>query len=361
MVRHASLCALLAFLVACGGDRDSTTGSDGGIGSVGEVDTGGDGDGDPFLDLAEGGAEAEATAEGGMGCVETDIMVDVVPWNVLLVLDYSSSMNQGFGLDSRWAALWDAVQFLVDGYDDVINLGAMTFPDVSAVEYNSCVTAEVEVPVAVQNGANILATIPNRGTSTPGNTPTRSAIEVGAAHLETYDPTLPRALILVTDGEARCKAGYPNQETLDDTVDELVDEVYSVRGIPTFVLGMALNSSAKASLNEMAEKGGVPNPNGPEKYYQADDQAQLEEAFDAIGSQVVSCEIELEAAPNDPMLLQVLVDGMEWPHVEDCATEDGWTFVPGSMNKRIELCGAACEQFRQTGILKAIQQCPPPG
>lgn len=349
----------MALLCACGGGRDDGSGEGPGLSTTGE--TGDESDTNPVFDVAEGGAEAEATAEGGMGCVETDIKVDVVPWNVLLVLDYSSSMNAGFGTNSRWAALWDAVELLVSDYDELVNLGAMTFPDMAVQDYNSCETTMVEVPVAPQNGATILADIPDRDIATPGNTPTRAGLSVAADHLETLDAEVPRAIVLVTDGEARCKPGFANEETLDDTVDEFVGEIHDQRGIPTYVLGMALNSTAKASLNEMAEQGGVPNPSGPEKYYQADDEAQLHEAFDAIGSQVVSCEIELEAAPNDPMLLQVLVDGMEWPHVDDCATQDGWVFVEGSGNLRIELCGQACDDFRSSGLLKAIQQCPPAG
>jgi hypothetical protein len=351
----------LALACACSGGREDTAAESGGISTTGDTDDTSDTSGDGTFDIMEGGAEAEATAEGGMGCVETDIMVDVVPWNVMLVLDYSSSMNAGFGLDSRWAALWDAVELLVNDYDELVNLGAMTFPDMAVQDYNSCETTTVEVPVAPANGATILSDIPARDIDTPGNTPTRSGLSVAADHLETLDADVPRAIILVTDGEARCKPGYANEETLDDTVDDFVGQIYSVRGIPTYVLGMALNNTAKASLNDMAEQGGVPNPNGPEKYYQADDETQLHEAFDAIGSQVISCEIELEAAPNDPMLLQVLVDGMEWPHVDDCATEDGWVFVEGSGNLRIELCGMACTDFKASGVLKAIQQCPPAG
>jgi hypothetical protein len=46
--------------------------------------------------------------------------------------------------------------------------------------------------------------------------------------------------------------------------------------------------------------------------------------------------------------------------VTDCETEDGWIFVPGSNDMQIELCGAACQKFKQTGSVKTEQKCPPP-
>ncbi|MBZ5712828.1 vWA domain-containing protein [Nannocystis pusilla] len=308
-----------------------------------------------------GGAKFDVgtMADASGPCEEIDVTPTPQRPNVALVLDYSSSMQSFLGNKTRWAVLWEAVDFLISGWDPQLNLGMMLFPDldISMSATNSCVTEDFEVPVAPMNGANILAVLPGPGHDPPGNTPTRSAVLVAAAHLETLDPATPRAIFLVTDGDALCG---PDQweELTDEGVDEVIGEIYSVRGIPTYVIGLAAQGSGFiAHLNEMGLAGGRPNPAAGSDYYPGDDQASLQAAFEQVVIDVITCTLDLEEAPSDPTLFKVSVDGVEYAFVPDCAQGDGWTFVPDTMNQQLELCGAACAAFKGGASFHAKQYC----
>jgi hypothetical protein len=353
------------------GDAGDDQGSGDGD-AAGDGDSGGSGDGDATTQSGDGDGDSTTGGDGTAGdgdgdgvqpCIEDTIQGTVVPWNVMLVLDYSSSMQSSVGLfgPSRWSVLWDAVDYVTTNYDDRINMGAMLFPDMSITQGNSCVTAEVEVPVMPLNGGTIMSTIPASSADPPGNTPTRDGLLVAAAHLQALpDQSVPQAIILVTDGEALCPEGMW-AELSDDLVDDTAASLYA-QGIPTYVIGMSnLSSSAQSQLNEVAVAGGVPNTGGPQQYYSASDLAQLQAAFDTIGSDVLSCVVELQYPPPDPSYLEIEVDGVAYSFVSDCTAGPGWTFVPGSMNQQVELCGTACDVFKTGAALDVTQACPPPG
>ncbi|WAS93540.1 vWA domain-containing protein [Nannocystis punicea] len=315
----------------------------------------------PTSTTTGGGAKFDvgARADAAGPCEEFDVTPMPQRPNVALVLDYSSSMQQSLGDKTRWAVLWEAVDFLIDGWDAQLNLGMMLFPDldISMNATNSCVTEDFEVPVAPMNGADILAVLPGPDHDPPGNTPTRAGVLVAAAHLETLDPAIPRAIFLVTDGDALCG---PDQweELTDEGVDEVIGEIYTQRNIPTYVIGLAAQgSSFIAHLNEMGLAGGRPDPAADHDYYPGDDQASLQAAFEQVVIDVITCTLDLEEAPPDPTLFKVSVDGVEYTFVPDCGQGDGWTFVPDTMNQQIELCGVACTAFKAGASFHAKQYC----
>ena len=316
----------------------------------------------PTGTITSGGAKFDVGTQIDAAGACKEIEVTPMPQrpNVALVLDYSSSMQLNLGNQTRWAVLWEAVNFLIAGWDAQLDLGMMLFPDldISMNASNSCVTEDFEVPVAPMNGAAILAVLPGANHDPPGNTPTRSGVLVAAAHLETLDPAIPRAIFLVTDGDALCG---PDQweELTDDGVDEVIGDIYTVRGIPTYVIGLAAQGGDFIDhLNEMGLAGGRPNPVPNQDYYPGDDQASLQAAFAQVVTDVITCTLDLEEAPTDPDLFKVSIDGIEYMHIVDCGQGDGWTFMPNTMNEQIELCGAACAAFKGGAKFTAKQYCP---
>ena len=118
-------------------------------------------------------------------------------------------------------------------------------------------------------------------------------------------------------------------------------------------------------LNDVAMAGGVPKNGGmdAEKFYNATNEAELQAALDAIAGAVISCTVPLDPPPEpiQENWTEIEVDGMTWPKVMDCATEDGWIFTNPDLTE-IQLCGAACDAFKAAGgALDATYGCPPAG
>jgi hypothetical protein len=316
----------------------------------------------------------------------------------MLVLDKSGSMVSeldGFWdhdddpttVDlSRWNSLHNVVDFVVDGFDAQINFGAVLFPSESATNQYSAsaclVSATPEVPVAGMNATDILASIPAAlDTSLQGATPATAGIQTAIEHLQTLDREVPRFMVLVTDGAANCSADYATASELLENYDEnlplRIGDAYENGGIPTYVVGIDILDEVAGvgadgvpevntfvELNTVAEAGGRPR-DGDEKFFNAVNEIELQAALEEIAGQVVSCVIPLDPPPIHPTFVEVEIGGETLPHVNDCASEDGWVFVePDGPYDALELCGTACEMLiamGQMGSVDAIYGCPPQG
>lgn len=340
-------------------------------------------------------ASSESTT-GEMNCGEQSFMISAVPPNVALVLDKSGSMLTKWDADAdpntpdvtRWNSLVNVVDFLVHTFDDEVNFGANLFPSNDATTQlgaGAClVEAAVEVPVAPDNAAAVLAGIPPAATTEiQGATPTTAGLQAAITHLQTLDPEVGRFLILVTDGAACCGADADTSmcpgvgcgliEEYDDEVAQVVASAFAELEIPTFVVGIDIidellgvgndgvpEANTFAELNEVAIAGGKPRA-GDEKFFNARNEGELQDALSAIAGQVVSCTVPLGAPPVDPDFVEIEIGGNTIARVDDCAN-DGWMFADANGPfDAIVLCGAACDALAQLGELNAIYGCPPAG
>ncbi|MCA9698285.1 MAG: hypothetical protein KC431_12225, partial [Myxococcales bacterium] len=135
--------------------------------------------------------------------------------------------------------------------------------------------------------------------------------------------------------------------------------------IPTYVVGINIanmvindgvggdpnNINPSQKLNEVAQLGGTTS------FINSQNQAQLEAALNDVIESVKTCTIPLEEAPFFPEFTKVLINGMEWPMVMNCANQDGWVY--GMNNLSIELCGAACDALKQYEEAEVQYYCNP--
>lgn len=326
-------------------------------------------------------SDPSASSTGEPPCDVTKATLKPVTPNMMLVLDKSGSMvsNPGGYWDhdadpatpniTRWNSLYQVVQLVVNDFNDGINFGANLFPSTSAkqaYDASACVVnANVEIPVAPKNKDAILNGIPQAGdTSLVGGTPTFSGVTAALNHLKSLDPSVPRAILLVTDGAANCAVGAvppPLFENYDQALHTLVENAWNVDQIPTYVVGIdtkdvvsgntqdgnpnGVNSFQK--LNELAVQGGRPKDDPNEKFYNAVNQIQLKAALEIIAKDALSCIIPLDEPPFFPEATKVLVGGKEVPKITDCANESGWKYTnPDGPYDAIELCGAACTDLK---------------
>src|SRR4029079_11581557 len=135
-------------------------------------------------------------------------------------------------------------------------------------------------------------------------TPATAGITTALAHLESLDDGRPAAMILITDGAANCSQGESGGDLFnvyDEDLPLIVADAWDRAGIPTYVIGidiqsesMAPNTNPREKLNEVAQLGGVPQA-GEVGFYDATTADALTSALDEIASSV-SCTVQLGEA-----------------------------------------------------------------
>ncbi|NJK32111.1 MAG: VWA domain-containing protein [Deltaproteobacteria bacterium] len=314
-------------------------------------------------ETAETTADTEST-ETDIACEEFSSDVAPIPPHVLFLLDRSGSMVEK-GFDpmnpdlTRWNVLYHAVEDVVDGGADMtIAFGAKTY---STQGMGECgVSPQPEVPIALNNAANLLGTIPGPDVLVNGGTPTNTALEVTIPYMQQYDSQGgQKFLILVTDGGLGC-INDPN-EALAEAV-ALLESAYMDDAITTFVVGISPSIFGPTQqLDAMAVAGGAPKMGmGGEDFYRADDAQQLADALQTVveESLATSCLLNLEQAPVFPLLVKVVVNGMSYSLVDDCETEDGFVYTGPEMTQ-IEMCGQACEALGDVQMAEVEYYCDP--
>lgn len=285
---------------------------------------------------------------------------------------------------TRWKSLYEAVQSM-SAFEGSMHLGMALFPSklaTSSYNESACpVSATPEVSIAPTNGMAVLSAMPgpDANDTIKGGTPAARGIKAALSELATVQDGQPRFIILVIDGAANCVEDALDNttrfEVYDDTLHTLVGEAYTIADIRTYVVGIAIKDEVSpmvndgnpddinthTKLNELAELGGRPLP-GPTKFYDTQDQIELETALDQISWQmkILSCTVTLAPAVEHPHYLAVEVGDVEYgsDQVMLCnESEDGWMYTSGEMNE-IVLCGKACSDFQTSGSLRARYRCP---
>lgn len=254
-------------------------------------------------------------------------------------------------------------------------------------------------------GLNTRDTVVNAYESNPaivdpnGGTPTTAALD--AAYASLVDPATGKVkmadrdnyVVLVTDGLMNCnfdhtlpcicanEGGCPDATggaqvpfgeegmlldgrfCLDD--DDSIAAVRKLRqaGVKTFVIGLGESFTGGgadlgvASLNALAEAGGVARDGG-EKFYSAANEQQLESALaEIIDAIVVPCEYELDGPVCDGRLLSIemSIDGEAVPTT--CGEgENSWQYVEradGTLDpQRITFSSDLCQRFEAANSVK---------
>lgn len=349
-------------------------------------------------------------------CGEAVIDIPIVTPNVMLVLDKSGSMvtsmdqkgywdHDGDDADNdgiqdadmmspatpkitRWRSLYGVVEFITSTFDNSMNLGMVLFPSKNATSnYNdtACpVALTPEVAIAPTNGAAILGAMPGpdeTDATIKGGTPAAKGMKAALGELGKFEDGQPQIVILVTDGAANCQEGAANNtelfEIYDEDLPQLVGDAWTMNNVATYVVGIAIkdetsamvndgnpdNTNTFTRLNELADLGGVPRP-GTTKFYDTQNQVELQAALDDIAMQILSCTIPLDPVPKYPDYVEVEVNGVEYgsKKVTTCdGSEDGWMWTDEAMKNEIILCGKACSDFQMTGSLDAQYRCPNSG
>ncbi len=302
--------------------------------------------------IGGGGAQTGTGNITGMNCAAVPQAVAKLPPDILLVQDKSGSMNDAAdgsctgncGANSKWSQTIAALMQVMTATDTDVNWGLKFFTSPNA---GTCgVNDGADVAIAANNAARINTTL---GNTTPGSsTPTRVAIEKGAAYLMTVNDQNPKFLLLATDGLPNCIPGNSNNQAAD--MQGAIDAVTNAAGagFPTFVVGIATTSDpmSDATLNGMATAGGKPRANGPPSYYPVMNQQDLVSALMSIVTIAGTCTFQIPAPPNndtDANHIGVTVNGTEIP--QDKNHTNGWDY---SGTGQVVVYGSSCNAIMAT-------------
>ena len=296
--------------------------------------------------------------------------------NVMLVLDRSGTMtadDKRWDHDgraatapvTRWSSLHGVTSDLLDRFDDRMHFGAVLFPseDAGTSWAEACPTADTaDVAVGPRGAAQIMEMLPGPDAVTRGGTPTQAGLLNAVDHLNDVESEVPRAIVLVTDGEANCVGDDP--KAYDPGVQEVVSQA-RMDGVTTYLVGIDITGTDPnardgeprdpiADMNAIARAGGAPKA-GPEAFYNVSDEASLATALDEIAAQVV-CTVDVGAAPQDDAEMYVSIGDASVDEVASCSDGAGWVYVSAH---RIRLCAEACDAFVAEGNLSTAYDCAP--
>jgi hypothetical protein len=360
----SKLLVLSALVGGCGftpGEAGAPTGAGGstGNGAGGNVGVG--------ASTGIGAAPGIGASNGAGGdvsiptsCGQTNVPINAVPPDVLIIEDKSGSMdeddnghscNNGCGANSKWTQVSAALTQVVTNTDSQINWGLKFFSD-----DNACTgSGPPIVGVGANNGGMISTAI--AGTKAGGNTPTRDAVTTGSTYLAGVQDTNPKYILLATDGLPNCPVGCAGMAkptdacTMTDNPSEDTAATMAVAnalsmGIKTFVIGVGNVSTAQNTLNKFAMAGGLAQTGAATSYYAATDPTALEAALNALVGAVFNCTVSLAGAPTG--FTNVAVSAKDNSTGKTIAIQpdpnNGWTYDAGMKN--ILLKGSSCDNLK---------------
>ncbi len=306
---------------------------------------------------------------------------------VILVIDRSGSMADATtDGQPKWDALRTALQMSLPRLGDDLSVGMTFFPAAPAPRDSGAYTPEevCTVPRALElepAPARIPLILDRFNTTLPGGpTPTMLALRlVRDWYLGHPDLVGDRYVILATDGGPNCNltadyttcrcTGGPSLCSPSNTFARIncldappaIAEVRSLAAmsVRTFVIGLNGTQDFADVLNDMADAGGRPR-GGMTRYYNATSATELVSELGRVTQALADCTLRLDAAPPDPNLVDVRLDGHSL--YRDVRHMNGWDWSDET-HREIIFHGPTCDEIHGSSggsRLAAAFGCPAP-
>jgi hypothetical protein len=381
----------VACFAACSASETGIRSGSGG--SAGSGATGGAAGAMPPISPTGGGpiTGGGPSDSGVMGCAVASVKSDLVPANILVVLDRSGSMNCNLPplTDSaaceknpiqsdatqptKWAVVKKALKDAVAALPPTASVGLSYFNSDDECGAISLPSVGVKLLTSAQIdalGANLDGAKPPQG-----GTPIVGATILAFKHLhQQAQVSGNKFVLLITDGAETCDA---------EKVSQLATEIPKATSvnIRTFVIGAPGSEPARGMLSEMAYLGGTAqSPSCAHSGLNAatgdchfdmttsnDFGADLAVALKRISGSL-TCSFDLPTSQTGPLdLTRVNVHytkgsgtGLDIPQDTKSACQagaQGWQY--SSDNSRVLLCGTVCDEVRNdpTGRIDIVLGC----
>lgn len=356
-----------------------------------EPSSGQDEDLDTFIETEDVGAPGDG--DGDVGCAQAETSAQLLPNNLLFVVDKSGSMNCNAPPSDNECLLpekkvdnepskWQSTHAALVGTDDPdterneqglfrqlsgdlgLSAGLITFPVDSrcAILPRGDLTTDIAPLDAAQVEAldSALTLVPE------GETPLAGAairgLDVLRERLVSGELTGNSYLVLMTDGVETCQAA-----ALDDLKEYVPIALWGF-DIRTYVIGAPGSEGSRALLSQIAHLGGTSRTASCQHESEAategdchidltesqDFSGDLAQVFQELGqSAQASCAVDVpQDAFVDPDKVNVVFSTSEGAREtiyyddRDCSTSaHGWQYT-SKEQERILVCGQACERLR---------------
>ncbi len=329
----------LTLAAACGAGTDDETGT-GGSGSTSSNTS--------TTSSGFGGASSTTTGQGG-GCAATTAQAELIPLDIIIVLDESGSMS-----GTKWTTVTGALKdFVTDPLSTGISVGLLYFPnfqtdDCVVTDYTSL---DVDIGELPSNSTLLVNSINSHAPH--GSTPTYGALKgalIKATAYQDLNPTHKVIVVLASDGDPGGCYSSANPDWDDiPTIAAQAAGAYSYNGVQTYTI--AMDGATVASLDEIAAAGGT-----VEAYDVTASVTAFSEKMAEIRSNALGCNIAIPPPPDgqsfEPTLVNVKYTPMgsgtptdipKADNLADCGNGSGWYYDNDAAPTKIILCPATCD------------------
>ncbi len=288
---------------------------------------------------------ATSTGDGSGGaptCVAQTATTQLVPLDMLIVLDESGSMS-----GTKWDTVTQALKdFINDPASAGISVGFVYFPNLNANDCNPLDYSVLNAGFGTLPGAAQSLIDSINGESPQGGTPTWGALKGSLQRAVAYQDLHTDhkvVVIFASDGD-------PTSCSITDipTIAALSQQAYNYNGVQTFAIAMP--GATLANLNAIAAAGGT-----TQAYDVTSNPQQFSQKMQDIRSQALPCQFVIPPPPDGKMLDPKLVNveytpsGMGSPSnipkvatFNACGTGAGWYYDNDAAPTKILLCPASC-------------------
>ncbi|MGZ3474835.1 MAG: vWA domain-containing protein [Polyangiales bacterium] len=280
----------------------------------------------------------KCTAGGSCGAESAE--PQLVPPNLMIVLDRSCSMTGMVGTQSKWQVAIGALQKMLATYKGKVHFGITLFPDRTG---DKCTQDKIPVNVSPASDDAIVKLLAASLSSTDANYPNGpcitnidTAVQQAAAEPSMSDATHPRYMLLLTDGQqVGCSAGGGNSGT-ESTIVGLTKS-----GVKTYVVGYGSDVAG----TDTTELGKFALYGGTGSFFKADDGKALDTALDAIAGATLSCTFALSKKPADPSKIYAFFD-----HTTPVARDPSNGFDYDPATNSVTFAGDACTKIKTQAV-----------
>jgi hypothetical protein len=309
---------------------------------------------DKNLNLGGGTSGGGSSGVGGGVCASTNVDLGHQLPTVLLLVDQSGSMNAEFGTSDRWQtlrnALMDPAMGIVHTLQSQVRFGLTLY---SGRDGAAPCPALTNVGPALDNFMAIDAAYPVPTTAIIDDTPTGESITAAAQILQAVTEPGPKVIVLATDGEPdTCGTPDPQTPEAKEVAVKAAQDAFAM-GVFTYYISVG-NEVSDAHATEMANVGqGYPRADNMQRFYRANDQKALVDAFATIVEGVRTCSFQLSGTVKEGSEASgvVTLDGAVLP-LDDA---NGWRL---SSPTTVEFVGNACEKVKDKNDHKVSAQFP---